>query len=188
MAYQVRSLRQEQARLAADLRARGRSWVQVAEVFRKKYRVNARMALRLAHGWSQRRAADEWNLRWPDESKTLKSFSYWEVWPSSTGYEPSLRVLEKLARLYQCRVADLVCDLADHRDLDTIAHPQKIALPPGRSGAGLVLSDEPSLWAALTGLPLPDDFAIMLVKHLSTLISTDHDSLDTPGPGDHAVN
>ena len=70
-----------------------------------------RVACRLAHGYSQTAVIDRWNHTWPDEAKTFKNLSYWEQWPASTGYAPSLRVLQRLAHLYDCHVADLVSDI-----------------------------------------------------------------------------
>ena len=120
MAARVRSQKQEQAQRAEALRSDGMTWGEVAAIFRREYRVNARVAQRLAHGWSQNDVADQWNERWPDDIKTFKNISYWEKWPASTGYTPSLEVLTKLADIYSCRVADLVSDAADHRGEDAV--------------------------------------------------------------------
>jgi hypothetical protein len=116
--YQARSHRQERARVAADLRAEGKTRVEVAEVFRRRFSVNARVALRWSRGWSQREAAEEWCKRWPDDIKLAKNVSYWETWPQS-GHAPSLRTLDRLAQLYECDVADLVADLPGYRHLDS---------------------------------------------------------------------
>jgi hypothetical protein len=79
---ELRSQKQQGEQLVGSLRAAGKSWVEIAEVLGQRYRFNARVALRYAHGWGQSQAADEWNKRWFDEMKTCKMFSYWEQWPS----------------------------------------------------------------------------------------------------------
>ncbi|MGH3914784.1 MAG: hypothetical protein ACRDTC_15455 [Pseudonocardiaceae bacterium] len=154
MRYKVRSLREEQAWLAADLRAQGKTWGQVAEVFRTRYRINARVALRLVRSWSQSRAAEEWNRYWPDEPKTFKNFSYWESWPSSTGHAPSLNVLGRLARIYQCSISDLVVDLFDYRHQDS-AHQA-----PEVTSTAVALPDE-SLLVDLLGKNGGEDRGIL---------------------------
>lgn len=107
--------RRERVELAAALRADGHSWVAIAAVLRDRYAVNSRVACREAHGWSQEEAARQWNELWPGDPKTLKNFSYWENWPAESGYAPSLVVLDRLAELYSCDVADLIVEWGRHR-------------------------------------------------------------------------
>ena len=126
-------MRQAQAAHAARLRELGRSWAEIGAVFQATYRVNSRVALRLAHGWSQPQAAARWTARWPDDPKTFKNFSYWEQWPGPTGHAPSLETLDKLAQLYECKMTDLLADCRDHG-----------ARPPGGTGSRLRVANRPT--------------------------------------------
>jgi len=96
------------------LRAQGRSWSEIATALRDRYGLTARVAMRVAHDWSQADAASAWNARWPDDPKSFKNISYWETWPSPTGHAPSLAVLDRLAQVYECSVADLVAGWGEH--------------------------------------------------------------------------
>jgi len=109
-----RSVRQAQALQTLRLRQQGRTWAEIGAAFQVTYRVNPRVALRQAHGWSQPQAAERWTELWPDDPKTFKSFSYWEQWPGQTGHSPSLDTLDRLARLYECKVTDLLTDCQDY--------------------------------------------------------------------------
>ncbi len=138
MSGKPRSVRQAQAQHAAQLRAEGRTWAEIGIAFQVAYRVNPRVALRQAHGWSQPQAAEEWTRVWPDDPKTFKNFSYWEQWPGKTGHAPSLETLDRLARLYQCRITDLLTDCRDYsaRDGARAAAPAVRERTAGYQGAG----------------------------------------------------
>ncbi|MGH3941490.1 MAG: hypothetical protein ACRDTG_23250 [Pseudonocardiaceae bacterium] len=134
----------------------------VAEALRERYRINPRLAFRYAHGWSQERAAEEWNKRWPDELKTFKNFSNWESWPGPTGHAPTYKNLGKLAELYECSVSDLLTDQPNFRHLDTgdtkpIAAKKQLILPAGRtldSGLGGSTQEDTEEWESLSPLLL----------------------------------
>lgn len=114
MGSRPRSVRQAQALHSAQLLEEGHSWAEIGVVFQRTYRVNPRVAMRQAHGWSQPRAAERWTEIWPDDPKTFKNFSYWEQWPGQTGHAPSLETLDRLARLYECKITDLLGDFRDY--------------------------------------------------------------------------
>ncbi|MGI9001069.1 MAG: hypothetical protein ACR2GH_05325 [Pseudonocardia sp.] len=151
------SQKQQREQLVRALRTSGASWVEIAAALRKRFQLNARAAFRHAHGWSQAQAADEWNKRWPDELKTFKAFSYWELWPSSTGHAPEFDNFSRLAELYECAVSDLLADLPDFRHLDAAAHPHTPAAAskvPAAPSGGCRLDS--------TALLLPGDATLFL--------------------------
>ncbi len=185
---ELRSQKQHREQLVRALRAAGKSWVDVAEALRQRYRFNARVAFRYAHEWSQHQAAHEWNQRWPDELKTFKAFSYWEQWPSRTGHAPTFDNLSKLAELYECAVSDLLVDLPNFRHLDNAANPQDTALTVGKPDVELVVPSDVAVWATASGLQLPDTLVAMLMHYLGSLVTPDHHIRNTPRDRDHAYH
>jgi tetratricopeptide (TPR) repeat protein len=185
---ELRSQKQQREQLVRVLRAAGKSWVDVAEALRQRYRVNARVAFRYAHEWSQHQAANEWNQRWPDELKTFKSFSSWEQWPSCTGHAPTFDNLSKLAELYECAVSDLLVDLPDFRHRDSVANPQDTARPACKPDTKLVVPSDVAVWATATGLGLPDTLVAMLMHYLGSLVTPDHEMHITPRDRDQAYH
>jgi tetratricopeptide (TPR) repeat protein len=136
MTARYRSRRARIAALSQSLRRQGQTWAQIATRIADDEHISMRVAFRLAHGLSQREVADRWCEEFPAETGTAsmsdKIISYWETWPQS-GYEPSLKSLKRLARLYQCNVGDLI-DNGDFSHLDVVTmHTtprQAIALSP----------------------------------------------------------
>jgi hypothetical protein len=185
---ELRSQKQQREQLVRALRAAGKSWVDVAEALRQRYRFNARVAFRYVHEWSRHQAAHEWNQRWPDELKTFKSFSYWEQWPSRTGHAPTFDNFSKLAELYECAVSDLLVDLPNFRHRDSAANPPDTALTVYKPDAELVVPSDVAVWATATGLQLPDTLVAMLMHYLGSLVMPDHEMRTTPRDRDHAYH
>jgi len=127
MTARYRSRRARVAALSEDLRRQGQTWAQIAARIAVDEHVTMRVAFRLAHGLSQREVAARWCEEFPAETGTAsmsdKIVSYWETWPQS-GYEPSLKSLKRLARIYQCNVGDLI-DNGDFSHLDTATRRTK---------------------------------------------------------------
>ena len=128
--------RAEVERLCVELRRQGRTYREIAERVGRELGVNARVAFRIAHGWTQGQVAERWNTQWPDAEapKTGKQISYWEIWPAPSGRRPSVATLNKLALLYQCNAGDLY-EGEDYSYLDSATSTP--AEPPEQS-------DEPS--------------------------------------------
>lgn len=176
-----RSVRQQQAAQTAQLRQQGRSWAEIGAVFQQAYRVNPRVALRQAHGWSQPQAAQRWTELWPEDPKTFKNFSYWEQWPGQTGHTPSLETLDRLARLYECRMTDL---LADCRDYGT-----RVAQPPVLSvrerDIGYPSAGEADRAAAADGVTQPPEMnSPTLEAALDLIRQAEVSEQDEPGSAD----
>nr|WP_232425559.1 helix-turn-helix transcriptional regulator [Pseudofrankia inefficax] len=134
---------------AAALRVLGWTYRRIALHWQRAYRLNARLAFRLAHGWTQDQAARQWTARWPADPKNDKAFSYWESWPARGGRAPSPDTLRRLAELYLCRPGDLL-DGFDYSALDPVVGGPAESM--GRAGA---VRDARGPGGAAGGCPSP---------------------------------
>ena len=155
----------EQVALVATLRADGASWVRVVAECRTRWGLNARQILRVARCWTQQQVADEWCQRWPDDIKTDQNISTWERWPEG-GHSPSLVVLDRLAQIYGCSVADLVADFDDH---GAVGHDDGVDRRSllAALGATVATAAVPGLRSHCVAPELPDYFETQLRGHYS---------------------
>ncbi|MCO1659571.1 hypothetical protein [Pseudonocardia humida] len=176
--------RQEHRELARSLRAGGHAWPEIAAVLRERYGLPARVAMRVAHDWSQADAAAAWNTRWPDDPKSFKNISYWETWPSPTGHAPSLAVLDRLAQVYECDVADLVAGWGEHRTGRPAGRDEQSSLAWQVRNLGLPeLTRAVADWAQR--LPEPRRRELLLKTSTATAIAAGRaDSPDGPAPAE----
>lgn len=145
---------------AAALRALGWTYRRIARHWQRAHRLNARLAFRLAHGWTQDEAAGQWNARWPADPKSGKTFSYWESWPARGGRAPSVDSLRRLAELYLCRPGDLL-DGSDYGVFDP-ALASAATVARHRVGPDAMASAGPVSSSPMPGASLDPDFELDL--------------------------
>jgi hypothetical protein len=142
------------------MREQGWSYRRIAAELQLLHNLNALLAFRLAHGWTQEEAARRWNERWSGDGppKTGKNFSYWEIWPARGGRAPSAATLQRLAELYLCRPGDLL-DGEDFSVFDTGSDVAVPALPdiavPGQAVPGIVVPGQAVPGQAVPGQAVP---------------------------------
>ncbi|WP_214413068.1 hypothetical protein [Sphaerisporangium fuscum] len=152
MPRKPRSLKEEMDRLTTELRERGSTWAEIAQEYRRRYRLNARQAFREAHRYTQERVVAEWKALWPSEPFSVRKLGSWEAWPGVTGNEPPMAGLNRLARIYGCRACDLV-DGEDHTGVDENANVSgRRDIPPPHTPTNLTFSD---IKGILPTQPLP---------------------------------
>src|SRR5881394_3726004 len=94
--------RQQRRLHTHQLRERGLTWEQIADVWEAdKPEITPRAAFRLAHVLTHEQIAELWNNLDPGEPTMSKSRIYeFEVWPNK-GRRPSVANLRMLARIYK---------------------------------------------------------------------------------------
>jgi tetratricopeptide (TPR) repeat protein len=182
---QRQSQKEELAGLREELRGLGWTYRDIAARLRDERKINSRVAFRLAHGLTQQEVADRWNELWPcDDGETpitYKHISYWEAWPTKSGRTPSLKTLNRLARIYCCRANDLL-DGEDYSGFDAAADPARAEGqetggpgPPGgceRRDTGVV-PPATGIFAAGDAVELPHDVAGQLLRSVGVLVGPD---------------
>ncbi|MGJ6967446.1 hypothetical protein ACSDR0_36560 [Streptosporangium sp. G11] len=151
-----RSVKQQMDAFSAELREHGFTWAEVAAEFMRRWHLNSRQGFREAHRLTQAKVCHLWNEYWPNEPLTTRKLGSWEAWPGPTGNEPPIAGLNRLARIYQCRTADLV-DGEDHRDADEHNTPavrsRGRALVAAGAAGSLGPEDIQGVLAAMPALP-----------------------------------
>ncbi|MEV6987321.1 hypothetical protein AB0M95_39525 [Sphaerisporangium sp. NPDC051017] len=124
--------RQLRASRRHQLRVRGLTWEQIADVWEADHpEIGPRVAFRWAHDLSLEAVSTRWNQLDPGEATMTKSRIYqYECWPAATnGRRPSVAALSMLARIYQTTGRRLLTSdeygrytLPSQREIDGIDH------------------------------------------------------------------
>jgi transcriptional regulator with XRE-family HTH domain len=150
-----RSVRAEQSQLSHAMRLDGCSWRQIADEFVVRWSLTYLQAFRLVHGLSQVQAAERYNTKWqPNKPLTGKHISYWEMWPSKSGKEPSLSKLRMLADVYECSLSDLLIDADDHERVRRVNEDRRTFVRLAGASFLSAILDAPSDKPALDAAPL----------------------------------
>jgi hypothetical protein len=170
------SQKEELAGVRDELRGQGWTYREIAHRLREERKVNSRVAFRLAHGFTQQEVADRWNELWPSEDGetpiTYKHISYWEAWPTKSGRTPSLKTLNRLARIFCCRANDLL-DGEDYSDFDNATTAeQQSAGGPDPPAAGDV-RECPRLYPPRAATELPGDVVGQFLRNVGTLADSE---------------
>lgn len=125
MIAHLRPDKQQRSHRSYQLRAKGFTWEQIADVWEVDYpAINPRVAFRWAHNLTFQGVTDRWNDLDPGEPTMHKKRIFdFEYWPDPRGRRPSVAALRMLARIYETTGPRLLSD-DEYGRYDAVMHSE----------------------------------------------------------------